>query len=170
MKNTKNKMIAIAVLLVAFSANSFAQSSATNSVATAAANIVTPIAITNSASIIFGNVVASAAGGTVILGTDASLTPSGVTLLSGITATAAEFTVTGDANFTYYVTLPGNSDVVLAKSGAPSMTLTDFTENSTGALTGGTENFKVGAKLHVGANQIAGSYISTGFDVTVTYN
>lgn len=170
MKNTKIKMIAIAVLLVAFSSNSFAQSTATNSDAVASTNIVTPIAITNSASINFGNVVASSAGGTVILGTDASLTPSGVTLLSGITATAAEFTVTGDANFTYSVTLPGNSDVVLAKTGATSMALSHFTENSTGALTLGTETFKVGAKLNVGANQPAGAYVSSGFDVTVTYN
>lgn len=170
MKNTKNKMIAIAVLLVAFSANSFAQNTDTNSDATAATNIVTPIALSNTASMNFGNVVASAAGGTVVLATNAGLTPTGVTLLSGVTATAAEFTVTGDAGFTYYVTLPGNTDVVLAKSGATSMALTDFTENSTGALTGGTETFQVGATLHVGAAQTAGAYVSTGFDVTVTYN
>jgi len=170
MKNTKNKIIAIALALVAFSGNSFAQSTATNSTATAATNIVTPISISNIGNMNFGNVVASAAGGTVVMGTDVSLTPSGVTLLSGVTPTAAEFTVTGDPNFTYYVTLPGNSDVTLEKSGATSMALTDFTENSTGTLTGGTENFKVGAKLHVGANQAAGAYVSAGFDVTVTYN
>jgi hypothetical protein len=169
MKNT-NKMIAIAVLLVAFSSKSFAQSDATNSDATASVNIVTPISIINNASINFGNVVASAAGGTVVIAANAGLTPSGVTLLSGITPTAAEFTVTGDANFTYYVTLPADNTVSLAKSGAISMSLTDFTENSTGALISGTETFQVGATLHVGANQAAGAYVSSGFDVTVTYN
>lgn len=170
MKNTKNKMIAIAVSLVAFSTSSFAQNTATNSDATASTNIVAPIAITNSASINFGNVVASAAGGTVVLGTNGSVTPTGVTTLSGITPTAAEFTVTGDQNFTYSVTLPGNTDVTLAQQGATSMALTNFTSNATGSFTSGSETFKVGGTLHVGANQASGLYVSSGFDVTVTYN
>src|SRR5437868_4952963 len=162
MKTTKNKLIATAVLLVSLSTSAFAQNTATNSDATATANIVAPIAITNSASINFGNVVATAAGGTVVLGTNGSVTPSGVATLSGITPTAAEFTVTGDQNFTYSVTLPGNSDVSLSQQGATSMALTNFTSNATGTFTAGSETFQVGATLHVGANQAPGVYVSSG--------
>ena len=61
----KKLTILVALLVVVgFSTNAFAQESAT---ATATATIVTPIGITKSADMNFGNVASSGAAGTVVL-------------------------------------------------------------------------------------------------------
>ena len=163
----------IAAAMAGFSTAAYAQETAT---ATATATIVTPISITKDVDMNFGNVaVQSANNGTVVLAPAGTRTTTGgVTLpvISG-TTTAASFTVNGQGNYTYSVTLP-SSAVTLSDGASHTMTATAFTSNPSGTggvLASGTQNLKVGATLNVAAAQTPGTYVSTApFNVTVNYN
>ncbi len=142
--------------------------------ATASATIVTPISITKNADMNFGNVAVNATlGGTVTLSPQGDRTKAdGVTLpASSGTVAAASFTVSGEAGYTYSITLPAAALEI--SSGANSMTVSNFTSfpSGTGTLTDGTQTLSVGATLNVAAGQAEGSYASeTPFSVTVNYN
>lgn len=127
--------------------------------------------ISNAAGLQFGQLVASASAGTVVLAPNGTATASGGVILGNAAGrAAASFTVTGNANATYAITLPSTS-VTLA-SGTDSMTLDSFTSNPSGTgmlSSGGSQALTVGATLHLGANQPAGSY-SGSFSVVVVYN
>ena len=165
----KKLTILIALLLVVSSANVFAQATAN-----ASATIITPISISKNTDMNFGNIVASAAPGTVVL------TPAGARSITGGaflpatagTVAAASFTVTGANNFTYAITLPAS--VVVSDGGTNTMTVNTFasTPSGTGTLSAaGSETLLVGATLNVNASQVAGAYTSaTPFTVTVNYN
>ena len=171
MKNIA-KVIAVVALGCA-STSSFAQATAT---ASASATIITPISITKTVDMNFGNVAVSASNaGTAILapgGTRTTGGAGGVTLPSTTgTVAAASFTVSGQASYTYAITLPSTATI---SSGSNTMTVNAFTSSpaTTGALsTGGTQTLNVGATLNVAAGQAAGSYTNaTGVPVTVNYN
>jgi len=169
MKNI-TKIIALAFVVVGFSNAVNAQSTAS---ASASATIVTPISITKTVDLDFGNVAASGVAGTVVItpaGTRS--TTGGVSLpVTPGTVTAASFNVAGQGNYTYAITLPAS---VTISSGANNMTVNAFSSNpaTTGTLSaGGTQTIGVGATLNVNASQAAGTYTSaTPFDVTVNYN
>jgi hypothetical protein len=163
-------LILTVTIILGFLSATFAQVSAT---ATASATIITPIAISKTVDMNFGNVAVSAVAGTVVL------TPAGVrTKTGGVTLpvvagtiSAASFTVTGLGSYTYTITLP--STPLTISSGANTMTVNAFnsTPSGTGTLSGGTQVLNVGATLNVGVNQAAGLYTSaTPFTVTVNYN
>lgn len=168
-----SKFFALTIVLVAFSASTFAQVSAT---ATASATIVSPIAIANAANMNFGNIAVNASLGTVVL--PAAAVPvrtvtGGCTLpATAGTVSAAAFTVTGQAGFTYSITLPASASLT---GPGPAMTANTFVSNPTvaagGLLTGGTQTLYVGATLNVAASQTAGAYTTAApFTVTVNYN
>ena len=166
------KFFAVAILFSGVSVMASAQVTAT---ATATSTIVTPIGITNTKNMDFGNVAINAsAGGTVVLTPAGTRTSTGgVTLPATVgTVTAAEFSVTGANNYTFSITLPSTSHEI--KSGLNTMSVTDFTSTPTptGALSAtGSATVKVGATLNVSAGQAAGTYTSvTPFEVTVNYN
>lgn len=163
----KNKVLALAILAMGFSAKSFAQSNAT---ATATATLVTPIAITKTVDMDFGTVAASATAGTVVLGTDNVATPSGGVSLPGGTPAAAQFSVTGEGTSTFSIQLPSS---VSLSNGTDNLTVDNFvsTPATSGTLTAGAATVKVGATLNVPANAPAGTYTnSTDLTVTVNYN
>ena len=140
--------------------------------ANATATIITPIAIAHVEHLNFGNIVAGTGIGTVIVDTEGDRTKTGDVILPTATPgtfNAAEFTVTGLANATYAITLPGSIDI--STTGGETMTVTDFTSDpdGTGTLTNGTQTLYVGAKLTVLAAQASGEYTGT-FNVTVAYN
>jgi hypothetical protein len=164
------KILAFSIVLFAFAAGAFAQSS--SATATATAVIVSPITITRTADMSFGNIVADADGGTVVL------VPAGTRTLTGLTSpslpgtvTAASFTIAGLANATYAITLPATHDI---SNGVQTMTVNTFTSNPSGTGTldaTGNQPLNVGATLNVGANQASGTYTNAaGFTVTVNYN
>lgn len=169
-----NKTLLSVTALIAFATAANAQATAT---ASASATIVTPISIVNNTNMNFGNIAVQAStGGTVALSAalSATRTPGGaggVTLpnVTG-TVTAAKFTVSGTANYTYTITLPGSA--VVLSSGANNMNATLFNNSTAGTLDGtGNQIFYVGATLTVAAAQPAGSYTTaTPFNVTVNYN
>ena len=173
MKNI-SKVIVIAATAIAFTTSSFAQATAT---AAAAATIITPITIVKNVDMNFGNVAVSASlAGTVVLapaGTRSTGGAGGVTLPSTTgTVAGADFTVSGQASYTYAITLP--TTATLTDGGSHTMTVNAFTSIplTTGTLsTGGTQDLKVGATLVVTAAQAAGTYTNaSGVPVTVNYN
>ncbi len=166
------KLVLFFVILLAFTAATFAQVSAT---ATATAVIVGPIGITNTANMNFGNVAVSTAPGTVVLATDGSRTVTGGCTLPAVTGSpaAAAFTVTGAANYTYAITLPAAA-TTLDDGAGHQMTVDTWVSNPSGTGTlsaGGSQALTVGATLNVAGSQAAGTYNSTApFTVTVNYN
>lgn len=157
---------------MAFATTLNAQSTAS---ASASATIVTPISIAKNVDMNFGNIAVTATAGTVVLASDGTRTKTGgVTLPATVgTVTAASFLVSGQANYTYSITLP--SAAVVLTSNSNTMNATAFTSNiaaTAGALsTTGSQTLNVGATLSVAASQPAGTYTTaTPFDVTVNYN
>ena len=172
MKNI-SKVLVIAAIAIVSANSSFAQASAT---ASASATIVTPITIVKVTDMNFGNVAVSATNpGTVILAPASSRTIGGTGVtLPAVTGTvaAASFTVSGQASYTYAITLPSSCTITDASS--HTMTVNGFTSDpaTTGALSGsGSQTLNVGATLNVSAAQPAGTYTNaSGVQVTVNYN
>jgi len=173
MKNIIKAIAIASVAVIGFSNSTFAQATAT---ASASANIITPISIVKNIDMNFGNVAVSGSlAGTVILSPAGSRTTGGaggVTLPSTIgTVAAANFTVSGQASYTYAITLPVSCVIT---DGTHNMTVNSFTStpSSTGTLsTGGTQTLTVGATLNVSAGQAANAYTNaSGVPVTVNYN
>ncbi|MCX6722533.1 MAG: DUF4402 domain-containing protein [Candidatus Staskawiczbacteria bacterium] len=170
MKNT-TKFFALTLAMLTLTISSFAQVSAT---ATTSANIITPIAITKTVDMNFGNIAVSpTVAGTVVLVPAGTRTATGGVTLPAVagTVTAASFAVTGLGTSTYAITLPGT----ITLNGTPSgtMTLGNFasTPSGTGVLSAGAQTILVGGTLNVGAGQTAGVYTnSTNMTVTVNYN
>lgn len=166
------KKLIIASLLITFGIlfvqNAKAQQTAT---AAATATIISPIAITKTADLSFGNIVAGSSTGAVTVSTAGARSKTGgVTLPTATPGTinAAAFNVTGLASATYTIT---STVVTVPTSGSNTMALT-LTSNPTGTGTigaGGSQVINVGGTLNVGINQAAGNYVGS-FTVTVAYN
>lgn len=166
----------LAIIFIAIFGMTFAFNSVNAQVATAntEATIITPIAISKTFDLNFGNIAAGTATGTVTVAPDDGRTSTGdVTLPAATpgTITAAQFDITGLANATYSITVPATFNVTGA--GNPMAVGTFVTDPTpTGTLDGsGEETVKVGATLSVGANQAAGVYTNTtDLQITVAYN
>ena len=167
------KIFASAALVLASIGASFGQSAAT---ASTTANLITPISLTKTNDLRFGNIAVSATlAGTTIMAPAGSRTTGGaggVTLPSTTgTFGSASFTVAGQASYTYAITLPTTATI---SSGSNTMTVNAFTSSpsATGTLSaGGTQALTVGATLNVANGQAAGSYTNaTAVPVTVNYN
>jgi hypothetical protein len=127
------------------------------------------ITLNNDSALSFGTILPFGRPGT------ATVAPSGAETQSNVfisqAGDSAGWSVTGVPNAPYAITLP--STPVVVSNGTNSMNVDSFTR------TGGTNDilldgagkssFKVGATLHVGANQPAGAYLGT-YSVTVAYN
>jgi hypothetical protein len=92
----------ISILFLSFSVHSFGQVSAT---ATASATIITPIAISKTVDMNFGNIAVSGTGGTVVLAPAGTRTSTGGVTLPVVAGTvaAASFTVTGLSTYTFSI-------------------------------------------------------------------
>lgn len=129
------------------------------------------IAIANTRSLAFGSF-AAGSGGTVTVSTSSTCSAGGSVVIVVANCATAEFTVTGDPNFTYLIELPANNFVILSGPGSD-MTITNFVSNPAGASgllgAGGSQNLSVGGTLNVSSNQAPGNY-SGSFTVIVNYN
>lgn len=156
-------------MVVAFSNSAVAQNNATVANATASANIIAPITISEVTGMNFGDIIRGT--GYVTLSATGERT-SDYEAFSGTqtgTVTAATFTVTGETDYTYDLTLPGDLDVTLSDGLDGTMVVDTFVSNTTGTLTGGSVTVSVGATLDVANNQASGVYTGT-YSVTVAYN
>jgi spore coat protein U-like protein len=146
--------------------------------ANASATIINPIAIAKTTDLNFGKLAVGSVGGNVTVSTTNAVTINGAgsTVVQPLgntgNPTAAVFAVSGEASFTYAVTLPADGTVSISDGASHTMAVSGFTSNpaSSGTLSGaGADTLKVGATLAVGNNQTPGTYTGT-FSVTVAYN
>lgn len=159
--------------VILFTIIAFTVNAQVNASATASATILAGITITKSQDMNFGRLNPGIGGGSVLLSTAGVVTPSGdVTKLAGITPTAATFSVAGENNYTFSITLPTSNYIINDGSGHE-MTVSLFTSDPTptGTIAPGGTSLKVGATLTITAGQVSGLYTNgTGFNVTVNYN
>ncbi|MES2319183.1 MAG: DUF4402 domain-containing protein [Pseudomonadota bacterium] len=143
--------------------------------ATATGTVVTPIAITAPANLVFGNFAPGGVAGSVTVSTGGVRSASAAILVGGTTPGAARFDITGEASATYAITHGGSA---VLTSGANTMALTkvsDFTPGgssspSTGTLSPtGAQSLYVGGTLAVSATQAPGTYTGSVI-ATVEYN
>ncbi len=166
------KFIAVTALAAGFmtmaASGASAQSTSDAASANATANILGSISLTKVDDLAFGDIIASNQAGTVAVSTNGQATDNGgVIQLGG--EDNAEFTVSGQKNRAYDITLPGSIDIT--GPGNEKMTVDNFvsTPDGSGQIKGnGIDTIKVGATLHINANQAYGFYTGT-FDVTVAY-
>lgn len=156
-----------------FSLFSYAQIAAS---ASSFATIISPITISKSTDLNFGNIsIQSTATGSLSL----TLAPNGSRIITqGITlpvqagtVSAATFSIGGEGNFTYAINLP-TSITLTHSNGSQTITASSFTSNpiNTGQLSNGIQTVSVGATLTISSGQLPGVYTSGTFDVTVAYN
>jgi Domain of unknown function (DUF4402) len=160
------------LLVVGLSTSAFAQATV-SATATTTVTIVTPLGISKTVDMNFGNVATNGVAGTVAMTPAGVRTPTGGVTLPATagTVTAASFAVTGLGTYTYAITLPV-APITLAgtTAGVTASTFTS-TPSGTGALVGGAQTLLVGATLNLPASTVAGSYTNAaGLAVTVCYN
>jgi spore coat protein U-like protein len=149
--------------------------------ANASATIVQDLTIEKTNDLNFGVVIPSSSASSFILAPAGGLTISvgSVSQILGdqtaASPEAAAFEVTGSGISIFTISLPTSIDIT--NTNDDTMTVDTFTSSLpvAGVTLGGvlgdlsvTEDFTVGAKLNVGADQAAGLYTGT-FDVTVNY-
>lgn len=165
--------LASAVVVGTFAASpSFA--AAVSDDATSTATVVAPIAITKAQDMSFGEFSAGT-GGTVVLTTAGAASETGDVVLTGGTATAAQFTVTGqtDASFSISVTddelTHTDTTTTMTLATAHDLDATSSDSPVSGTLALGTQTIYVGGTLTVAADQLPGVYSGT-VTATVNYN
>lgn len=136
------------------------------------AGAASPLVVGNMQPLAFGRF-AAGPGGSVTINPAGARTAGGGVALVGAGGSAARFTVSGDADAGYSITLPANGTVQLVNGAGQGMAVNGFSSNpnTIGRLSpvGGTQAIAIGATLEVGANQPPGTY-SASFSVSVDYN
>lgn len=126
--------------------------------------ILNAITATQTQTMNFGRVLPGTTDGTVVLSAAGTATGTGVSTYGS--ANAGGFDISAQPSTQLNVTF-GNGTVT---SESHSMSIDTFTISPTTPTTstGGLLTLKVGATLHVGANQAPGTYIGT-YTITVNY-
>jgi Mat/Ecp fimbriae major subunit len=134
----------------------------------ASAKVYRPINFAVLLELDFGSIVAGPAGGTVTLNPASAIRDcAGGSLVCAGTFSWSKLQLTG-SDATVVVTY--SPDFTLTGPGAPILAELDFPGGSgtAVALSGGSTTIDIGAKLHVNANQVSGTY-SGIFSVDVNY-
>jgi hypothetical protein len=141
---------------------------------TISARVIKALSISNSSQLNFGNFVpSSTAAGTISI-SNGTFTSNNVTLLSTVTKTPAQFSVSGEGGYSYTVTAP----TTVSLTGPSGSTAMDFDTisiqgGSSRSLSGtagtvGSDSFYMNGTLNVAQNQVPGSYSGT-YTMTVSY-
>jgi hypothetical protein len=136
------------------------------------ATIVTPLSLVNTDTLRFGSIIPGASAGTVTIDpfTEARTTTGGITAYGGAIS-AGKFAGLTTANSHLKIDVPNGSVTLSRVGGGATMTASQFQINGdkNDWVTPATVfTFNVGARLNVGANQMAGTYTGT-YTVTVNY-
>ncbi len=155
--------------------NTSAQSPSASATAKVTATVVTPIQITKTADLTFGKIVAGSNRGTIKIEPNDTKTTTGDVTIAAFPneiTTAAQFIVDGHPNATYSISVP-TSLIVTRQGGTETMVIDHITTTpaTSGTLSeNGEQTVKVGATLHIEANQAIGTYENeNGITVTVAY-
>jgi hypothetical protein len=166
MRNSIRFAAAGAALAAALSFGSVANAATTQS-ASASVEILSTLNVAKVADLNFGQIAANGAGTLTIAG-DGTTTCAAALVCTG-TRAPASFSVAGTAGtaVTAAVTTPS---ITLSDGAGHSMTVNTFDVYfpAGSTLVGGATTFDVGAKLAVGAAQVAGAYTGS-FSVSVEY-
>ena len=136
--------------------------------ATATAEIVEAITITEDAQLDFATIVPAAAASTVSVST-AGARVCGAGLTCSGTAAAGAFTAEGSDGYAVDISVDASTSLDDGAGGGAPMNVTGIAASaSTATLTGGSASFTVGGTLNVGANQVAGVYTGNS-NVSVNY-
>ena len=148
---------------------------AASSTGTSRVVVVTPLSLVNTAPLSFGNLIAGPTAGTVTINeTTQARTVTGGVSQAGGTISAASFTgMTDGWPFWVDVDAPTPATITLTRvGGGATMQVNTFTvQGGVGTRfvwINSIFTFRVGGRLMVGANQMAGTYNGT-FNVTVNY-
>ena len=174
--STKNlcKLVLTSVAALGVVCTSTAFAAPASDTATTTATVVTPIAIVDAQNLNFGEF-AAGTGGTVVLTTGGAASATGDVVLTGGTTTAAQFTVTGQADASFSIGVADDdlthTDGVTTMALATTHDLDGTSQNNpaSGTLTLGTQTIYVGGTLTVGNAQTTGVYSGT-ITATVNYN
>jgi|GEM_PF-562827 hypothetical protein len=137
--------------------------------ATVSATIIEPISISPTSSLNFGTVGVTTFPGSLEITPSGATIPNNVTELAGGIASEGVFTVTGDGNAAYNVTLPSS---VTLSSGSNTLIVDGFNHDGGATPTiagGGSRDLSIGATLNIGANQLSGTYTGS-YTITVNYD
>ena len=134
--------------------------------------IVQSIDISKSKDMNFGQITLGSSGGELTLGTDGVLaTTGGIEIFDDANTEPAEFTVSGESNALYTVTLPSDNEVKITgvNNSSEEIDLKTFSHNSTEELDAqGAETFQVGAIAEIDASNEVDVY-QGDFTVSVDY-
>jgi len=176
------KLFILFIAVVGFGISVFAQGGPIS--AQASATIITPIALSKTADLNFGLIVAGGTAGSVkILTTDAAQYTTvalGTAGALSVPTTCAKFKVDGTADATFTITVPANFIITNTALAGGTMNVSNLIVTTTvgSAITqttgtiasNGTRNIYVGADLAVGVSQNPGLYTNgTAFSLTVAY-
>jgi hypothetical protein len=166
-------------VLLALLASAPAQ--AGQSTGTGKVDVVGALSLIRTQDLEFGNAIAGATTGNVIVSNTGVRTKTGGVTLAGGTFQPAEFAGRGTRNQHITIAFGAPSIVITRSGGGATMTVDTFTivlpADGSLAVNGprwritpatGIYSFLIGATLHVGANQASGSYLGT-FAVTANY-
>ena len=155
------------ILLALISGTVFAQSDEATGTANAAAEIISPIKISDGTDLDFGRIIGNSAGGTITITTAGARTTDNDDLLApSTTLQAASFEVTAANTYNYSVTIPG---INLTGAGdAMPVSFESSLGNSGVVGTGAVQTLNVGGELTVNGGQAEGNYTGT-ISVTVAY-
>jgi len=135
-----------------------------------------PISLYKMGDLSFGQIIPATIAGSVTIHPTYGRSMSGVTVLPASFSSAALFKVTGKPNTHYVISLPVSASI--STTGGAAMIIDHFIAvpdsdilgsppyASLGA--GGYDMLRIGATLHIGANQVSGEYNGT-FDIVVSY-
>lgn len=168
----RSKLVTLVAVTASLAFASVASAQTSDSAtATATASIVAPISIARVTNLNFGSLVTDTAATTATVAANAAGTYSGSATQLGST-TSASFTVTGHTGATFSVVTAPNTVSLVGPAGSTAMSavLDRGCASGTCTLVGGTDTVFVGGTLSIGASQMAGTYTSAAFDVTVAYN
>lgn len=150
----------------------FAQSN--QATASATANVISGISITNTAQLVFGSIVAGSSG-TVILSAASPTVRTGTVATVYGSPTAAAFNVTGDGAKAYSVSL-SSTTATLTRAGGGTVAVSSLTPSCASCTLSGstgtqvTDPLYVGGTLTLAGTEVAGTYTNaSAFTVTVAY-
>lgn len=144
--------------------------------ATATAQVIAGLTATENAQLNFGKFSPETQGGKVIITPEGVRTVQGTVVLGGGSANSAIFTITGEYEATFSITLPSGPATLTNILNARTMQVTDWQSYPSpgigvGKLIGGSMTVSVGAVLNVGNMNANPVGIYTGiYAITFAYN
>lgn len=140
--------------------------------ATGSAEILLPSSFTKLMDMDFGLLTVGAAGTAILDSNTDSIVTTGGVVVAGGSPHAARFAAVSPTRNIVKISLPKQAVTLTRVGGTETMTVDTWTINGLvlrNVVAHESFEFKVGGTLHVGANQVEGSYIGQ-FDVTLNYN